>query len=261
MKLEGAVLDALAREEPIPPRALQLLLRRYQSGAREDIGEVVGGALASALDAHLADAAVPVRVAWLELFVEASTLSDDERLPRAIEGLVVDLRREWTAPRLDERVAAIDACLYAARLPAFQPIAADAIDELERAVGRAYEPGEAFGSTADQVRAASTLLTAYAVSGRLPYSMLAEELMQRVQHGAPQLDFVTDCERARVLCRLARLHDDPDYRAAAILAPGADYRRDAERLLAAQAAEARRRGAGGAIYGLALLELESADSL
>ena len=112
----------------------------------------------------------------------------------------------------------------------------------------------------DQVRAASTLLTAYGLSGRLPYSMLAEELIQRVQSGATQLDFVTDCERARVLCRLARLHDDPDYRAAAVLAPGADYRRDAERLLAAHAAEARRRGAAGAIYGLALLELESADS-
>jgi hypothetical protein len=60
------------------------------------------------------------------------------------------------------------------------------------------------------------------------------------------------------LSRLAALHDDPDYRAAAVMVPAADYRADARRLLAAQAAEAMRRGAGGAIYGVALLELESA---
>jgi hypothetical protein len=257
VKLEDAVLDALAREEPIPPRALQLLLRRYQSGERDDIGEVVGGALAAALDAHLTDAAVPARVAWLELFVEASTLSDDERLPLVIERLIADLRHGWAASKLDERVAAIGACLYAARLPEFQSIAADAVDELERAVGRAYEPGEVFGSTADQVRAASTLLTAYSVSGRLPYSMLAEELIQSARR-EPVADFELACEAARVLCRLAILHDDADYRAAAVTAPGADYRADARRQLEPHAADALRRGAAGAIYAIAQLELESA---
>jgi hypothetical protein len=42
-----------------------------------------------------------------------------------------------------------------------------------------------------------------------------------------------------------------------VILPDADYRADARRLLAAQAAEAMQRGAAGAIYGVALLELES----
>jgi hypothetical protein len=101
------------------------------------------------------------------------------------------------------------------------------------------------------------LLVAYQISGRLPYAMLAEELIQRSRTAA-SADFVVACEAARVLSRLAVLHDDPDYRAAAVIVPAADYRADAARLLAAQASEAMRRGAGGAIYGVARLELESA---
>ena len=58
-----------------------------------------------------------------------------------------------------------------------------------------------------------------------------------------------------MLCRLAALHADEQYRGAAVLAAGADYHRDAERMLAAQSA----RALGGtldeaAAYGLALGE-------
>jgi hypothetical protein len=31
--------------------------------------------------------------------------------------------------------------------------------------------------------------------------------------------FASECEAARVFCRLAALHDDDDYRAAAVIAP------------------------------------------
>ena len=59
-----------------------------------------------------------------------------------------------------------------------------------------------------------------------------------------------------MLCRLAALHDDPDYRGAAVIADGADYRADASRILEAQAARARAGSASdAAAYGLALLRL------
>ena len=64
----------------------------------------------------------------------------------------------------------------------------DAIDQLERVVGGGYRPGDGLvarsatasrrrGSVADHVRGASALLTALELTGRLPYSMLAEELI------------------------------------------------------------------------------------
>src|SRR5207344_999318 len=95
--------------------------------------------------------------------------------------------------------------------------------------GGAYQPGEGVrGGLINQVRAASALLTAFEITGRLPYSMLAEELMQTAGRTAPDGPdpdtIVVHCEAARVLCRLATLHDDAGYRNSAIIAPGADYR-------------------------------------
>jgi hypothetical protein len=259
-KLEGVVLAALQRDdlEVINARALQLLLRRYQSSPPRDDGldETLGRALAVALERYATDETVLGRAAWIELFVEATGLSDDDRFIAAIGTLAAALRRAWDRPPLGQRCVAIGASLYAAALEPFQSIAADAIDELERTVGRSYEPGEPLGSPSDQVRAASALLVAYGLTGRLPYSMLAEELMQHSLIDA-SVDLATACEGARVLCRLAALHDDADYRAAAILAPGANYRGDAARLLDARADEALQRGASGAIYAIAQLELES----
>src|SRR5262245_9353515 len=213
-KLEDAVLAALARGEPpgdIGAHALLLLLRRYHAGARDDIGDVLGRALAAALETHTSDRSTGARAAWLAVFVEASSLSDDERLIGAVGALATGLRELWRSHRIDERAAAIGGCLVAAGLEPFQSYAPDAIDELERLVARTYEPGEVFGDTADQVRTASTLLTAYALSGRLPYSMLAEELIQPMRTGgaAGPSAFAVSCEGARVLCRLANLHDDP----------------------------------------------------
>jgi len=259
-KLEAAVLAGLQRDdgEVVDARGLQLLLRRYRSAppAADDLDVMLGRALAVALDRYAEDQTVFGRAAWMELFVEASALSDDNRLVEAIGALAAALRHAWATPPLGQRCAAIGASLYAAALEPFQAIAADAIDELERIIGRTYEPGEAIGSSSDQVWAASALLVAYALTGRLPYSMLAEELMQHSLIDA-STDLATACEGARVLCRLAALHDDADYRAAAVVTPGADYRRAAARLLDARAVEAVQCGARGAIYAIAQLELES----
>jgi len=161
------------------------------------------------------------------------------------------------AASIAERAAAVDACLRAAALPEHRELASAAIDQLESIVRSAYKPGSGVGSCADQVYVANALLSAYQLSGRLPYPMLAEELMAAAGPVLANEDFTVSCQAVRVLCRLAVLHADGDYRRAAIIAPHADYRRDAEAILARWSAEADRLGAAGAIYGVALLELES----
>ena len=86
-----------------------------------------------------------MRCQWLGLFAEAAVVSDDARLPAAVN--------EWLA-----RV----------------------IDDLEQVIRSAYEPGEGLmgASLLDQLRTALALLTAFELTGRLPYSMLADELLQ-----------------------------------------------------------------------------------
>jgi uncharacterized protein YyaL (SSP411 family) len=110
-------------------------------------------------------------------------------------------------------------------------------------------------------------LTAFDFSGRLPYPMLAEELMQFAREtlwdeesGAfcdPQDDarqvFAANCGAAGILCRLAALHGRSDYRAAAVIRADADYAADAGRILRAQRDKFREHGVTSASYGLALL--------
>jgi hypothetical protein len=255
--VERAIVDAIARGEALDAHAVRFLLWQYQAHERVDLGEIAGLALAQAIEAGASSSSVLDDAAWLGLFVEASAYSDDARLGEAIDRLAGAMRDRWNASGVEESAAAIGACLDAARLDRFRPLAADAFDALEQLVARAYRPGAGVGAFADQVRTAFTLLTAFELSDRLPYSMLAEELM-RTPHDDPE-SFAAACEGARVLCRLAVLHDDEEYRKAAVIAPDADYRRDARGLLARHAAEAQQRGAAGAIYGVALLELESAS--
>jgi hypothetical protein len=259
-KLERAVLAALDGGAAADADALLFLLRRAQTTAGDGLVDRVGEALAAALPEADRALTVPARAAWVALLVETRQLSDDDRLDRTLARLVPLLQAQWSATAIGDAALAIEATLHAVTLPAFRSIAADAIDHLERLIATAYRPGSGVGATSDQVRTASALLTAYGLSGRLPYPMLAEELMQSARTALPS-DFTTTCIAARVLCRLAALHDDAGYRAAAVLAPQAAYRADAVRLLESVALDAQARGAGGAIYGIALLELESASSL
>jgi len=276
--LIGEVLHTLARGARIAPPALILLLRRYGATGRADIGEALGPALAAALDGvHSLDRSIE-RSAWLSLFVEAAAISDDDRLPAAAAGLVARLRNEWPARgELEPAVRSVDACLGAAStLPdLFNPsgLVPAAVDELERVVHLAYRPGEGLphtlvdpeggrGTLGDHVATASTLLTAYAITGRLPYSMLAEELMQYARRTDPEAGgsdlerFLARADAARVLCRLAKLHEDADYRQAAVTADNAAYAEEAKRALAALASTCRAHGADAALYGLALGELQ-----
>jgi uncharacterized protein YyaL (SSP411 family) len=112
------------------------------------------------------------------------------------------------------------------------------------------------GGLAAYVTLSFALLTAYDVSGRLPYSMLAEELVQFARRTLwddaaacftdTQLDAVEscflNCDAARVLCGLAALHADDGYRAAAVIKPEAAYLDDAARILSTE--EGASRGIG-----------------
>jgi uncharacterized protein YyaL (SSP411 family) len=109
-------------------------------------------------------------------------------------------------------------------------------------VRSAYEPGEVLAG-ADvnvQLHSALAFLTAFELTGRLPYSMLAEELLQIARRqwwdhdaGGFGTDFRANATGAQLLCRLAALHRDADYAASAVVAPDAKYAFDAEHILSA----------------------------
>jgi hypothetical protein len=270
--IETEILKAIERGDEVDAFALLLLAGRY-AGGHEHLADALGIALSRALARYQDDTAADARAAWLVLFATAIRVSDDERLRQAAGWLADGLRRTWLqSTSVEEAAPCIDACLRMSQLaaapgaPGMRALASEAIDGLERMVTGAYTPGRGMsdrfgqdvkggrGGPRAQVRAASALLTAYEVSFRLPYSMLAEELVQLA--GDFGDDFAVNCEAARVLGRLAVLHDDAEYRAAAVVVPDADYRRDGARLLASQSSRALSHGAGGSIYALALIELE-----
>ena len=259
------VIEALARDEAPTADALRLLLRAHAATGREDVRDALEPALALALeiagDSPSAD--VP---RWLLLFAEAIDASEDERLREAASNLATKLRMNWAGlSDIAAKAASLDAFFYA--LPVLGKDAVDtgalqaALDELERTVSATYEPGQGVEGTLDnQIHVASALLSAFSLTDRLPYSMLAEEL---VQHGraallSGKLAFAVGCEAADVLSRLSELHQREEYRAAAVIAPDANYAEDAALILERLAPEASSHGLAGAAYGLAAGELQSA---
>jgi uncharacterized protein YyaL (SSP411 family) len=266
--LTARIVAAVAGEEPIDAAAATLLLRRYLETDDAGLREALGPALAYALAAAFDDDTMLGRAAWLTVLVEATAVSDDERLRPAVEQLVAAARTRWPGhSRIDDLSASVEACLRAAEIVDPSELVQDAIDQLERVIGGSYQPGVGLMGNrdgvrvrcgiADHVRGASALLTAFELTGRLPYSMLAEELIVAAgRDRSPDGGLAIQCEAARVLCRLARLHDDPEYRGAAVIATGADYRAEASRILAAQSVAAHAGTASvAAAYGLALDEL------
>jgi hypothetical protein len=308
-RLVDLALAALARDEPLAPAALTLLVRRYAGTGREDLGDALGPALAGALhavaggrDASIEDTARTVEAHvqaataesgrdrsaalarapdWIWLFIEAATISTDDRLLAAAASLVSDLSLERPhSGSAGLAMRAIDACLCAARPVGRPDVIAGAIDELERIVSLTYRPGGGLaraisagkpepGSLFDYSAAASALLTAYSITGRIPYSMLAEELVQVARRqwwdgeyggfaDATQGSlerFLWNCEAARVLCRLAALAADRDYQQAAVTTAESDYAGDAVRVLERIGPEEGTFGLAGAVYGLAAIEL------
>jgi hypothetical protein len=265
--LTDQILAALARGERVRPAALLFLLRRFSAADSAAIAEPLGAALAREIDLQ-AQPETLESADWLAVFSEAATISDDPRLPRVAADLLTSVRLSWGPPDPTDRVMrAIEACLTSVNVPEARELAAEAIDALERVVAGAYRPsegmshqiaGSAFvrGGLSDQVRSASTLLTAYMLTARLPYAMLADELMHRVVTQRDQRDapFALTCEAAQVCCRLAALHHDDEYRRTAVLAVDTDYLLEATRTLDALEPSVRERGVEAAPFGLALAE-------
>jgi hypothetical protein len=267
-EVAARAVAAVAGEEPVGAAVPMFLLRHYLATDAPELGDALGLALAQALAVAGSEPTVIGRAEWLMLLVEATAVADDERILPAVTQLVAALQATWPAgARVDEGSASVEACLRAAALLDPGALVQEAIDHLERLVGGCYRPGDGLvvtrdgirrrGSVGDHVRGASALLTAYEITGRLPYSMLAEELIAIAgRDPSSEADLVIACEAARVLCRLAALHDDPDYRGAAVIATGADYRAQASRMLAAQSARvAAATPSAAAAYGLALRDL------
>lgn len=268
--LTDQVLDALAGGERVGAVALQLLLRRVSANDRDDLAEPLGAALAIELEEAGGHAGAADREEWLVLFSEASAISDDPRLARAAADLLPDVRCGWSSPAVDVAMRSIDASLLSVHVASDRNLAASAIDALERVIAGAYRPGSgvshevvapAFvrGGLGDHVRSASALLTGYLLAARLPYAMLADELMQSVlrtswPRGDNQTPFALECDAARLMSRLAALHRDEEYQRTAVLPVGADYAESAGARLAALEPEACQLGVGAAPFGLALAE-------
>jgi hypothetical protein len=273
----GVVVAAIARDEAIDPLALMFLLRIYAATGsdelRDDLRQVLEPALARGLERGGHAVAADERARWLMLVAEAFDLSEDGRLPDAASTLIAALRGDWgKTVDVDLAAASVEGCLVAAHLVDPHAIVPPAIDELERIVASAYHVGEGLtgGRVAEHVRLASTLLTAYEITARLPYSMLAEELLQFIRRtnwsgdcgrfvegGNDDLpSFVVNCDAARVFVRLAALHRSTEYRAGAVLAAGAAYDEDAARILDGLDGRYQDFGIMSAAYGLALMAYE-----
>jgi hypothetical protein len=279
-RVTHAVLQALAREEAPTAPAVRFLLRRYAATGHDEIHAALEPALTRGLD-EWPQAPNEEHPGWLLLFAEASAVSDDDRLRNAAADLTASLREAWGGEsRVAAAAASVDGCLRASDRDIPVAIVQEAIDELERVVGGAYRPGEGIsqivsggpprGRLVDQTSVASALLTAFECTSRLPYSMLAEELMQFARRtlwdttagGFADGDsgakpFALNCEAASVLSRLALLHGSDDYQRAAVVASGADYRGDAGRILLWLAPAAPELGLAGAVYGLAAADWQS----
>ena len=267
---------AAAFDGPPDPEVLTFLLRRYRATGRDDLTAILEPALARGVGTSRSAAACTARARWLEAFVTAAPLSSDPRMQTAIEDLVAALRGEWKRiDRVADLLIAVDACLLATSAFETPGLVRDAVDQLERTVGAAYRPGCGVASSirqpdgarllSDQIAGVSALVNACIFTGRLPYGMLAEELMQFARRtfwnddaGAfadeaeRRTAYVANCDAARALCRLVRLVEDEEYRTGAVVASDSDYRGDASRILATQLDVARADAARAAPYGLAL---------
>jgi transketolase len=227
-----AITDVLLAEHasgsPLSPAAVTFLLRRYADTGVEALRPLVEQGLTAALNVLTSNADPRLRCEWLSAMNHALALSDDDRIEQAVAGSL-----------------------------------ASAIDDLETLVGRSYEPGYGLdgGTLADHVRSALALLAAFDITGRLPYSMLAEELLQFARRqwwqddrGAFAGDVRDNAVAARVLCGLEILRQDPQYAEAAVVAHDTRYAHDVGRILAAIASDQPERSGAAADYGLALLD-------
>lgn len=224
-----------ARGEQLGPAGLTFLMRRYAAAGGEELRPALERGLTQTLDRVAAGECGP---AWIHVLCEAAAITDDAGVVDAVADASRALSVAWPCRgTLLEAMRSVGACLAAASVVGGDLVSVS-IDELERVVCLVYRPGERLprslrdpdsddGGVEEHVAAATALLTAYDVTARLPYPMLAEELIQPVRAA----DGLKSPHYARVLGRLARLHDDDEYVRAAVVLRSSDYRAQAHDIL------------------------------
>ena len=253
----AAVLESGAA---VPSAALTLLLRRFLATGSD--------AWRPGLEVGLSRVVVApddLSPGWLMALVEALAVTDAGELRQTVATGTGRLRAGWPCrgPLLPA-VRGVEACLAAGEALDDTAGIVAAVDELERIVSVGYEPGDGLAQTLrtalrqpgdlpTHVATASALLRAFDVTGRLAYSMLAEELM-RPWMSADADGSPATFDAARVLFRLARLQADPDYLASAVTRADAGYERVGRRLLSACVGPSDALLPVAAAYGLAMEE-------
>jgi hypothetical protein len=183
------------------PAAALVLLHEYLRTARPEVAAAAEQSLAAGLAALPIERDPFARIEWLGVLRESRLFTDDAGITSAVEHV----------------------------LP-------EAIDAIEQFVRASYEPGEGLaGVRGDaELRICSALLTAFELTGRLPYSMLAEELLHtsrrqlwRPESGRFGDDFAVNADALDVMCRLSALRRDDEYRARAVVAPSTEPLDDA----------------------------------
>ena len=170
---------------------------------------------------------------------------------------------------VDRNAGAVAAMLRASALFDDPWLRDFALQTIEAVIAPAYLPGGGVAHAmsgspirnllADQVRATAALLWAHDMTGRLPYSMLAAELLHfairtmwddaaglfrdRVDPEMPLRPFALNCDAACVLDRLSAITGDRQYRDRAL------------RILSSLAPEYREHGLFAAPYALAVREV------
>lgn len=222
------LLDRVAHGEPSPEATL-FLLRRFIAHGDDTLRGGVETALSRGLDASARERDPRVRCQWLGLFADAAPMSEDDGLADAVNRSLSGV-----------------------------------IDGLEQLIRVDYEPGDGLlgAPLHDQLRTAAALLTAFELTGRLPYSMLAEELLQVARRTSWDDDravfsrggVAENSLAVQLMCRLEALHRDPSYSERAVVAESSSYAADARRALDRLARSYRDDPSAAVDYGLALLE-------
>jgi hypothetical protein len=259
-----SLLEEDARGEPLGPAGLTFLMRRYAAAGGDHVRAALERGLTQALERVASGDSPP---AWIHVLCEAAAITDNERIVDAVADASQGLRRKWPCrDLLLDATRSVDACLASAILLADRGVIGQTIDELERIVSLVYRPGERLplslrtpddsdGGIEEHVATASMLLAAYDLTARLPYSMLAEELVQPLRFDNETGGVPVRCSLARVLGGLARLHDDDEYVRAAVVARASDYRAEARTILESVARRVETNREDAALFGLVTDEL------
>ena len=146
------LLQADARGEPLGPAGVTFLVRRYAATGADEIRDALERGIDRRARARWGRRPLG-RATGCMRCVEAAAVADDERIADAAAAAALSLRDEWPCrDGIADAARSVDACLTAAVFAGIgfragskdRPATSSrrAVDELERVIGIAYQPGE-----------------------------------------------------------------------------------------------------------------------